>query len=153
MNSRAQSALLSRAQALRDSTRTHMVFLRFTSISLLSAVVDNLMFYMVFHSAGTILGAQLAARAVSVFVNYQLVRRLVFFSARAHGIVLPRYLLLAAVNASISYAGIRAIAGWTTIGVIPAKIVAESLLFIASFVIQRAFIFTRHPLANRAAGL
>jgi putative flippase GtrA len=153
MNSRVQTEFLSRAQALRDSPRAHLVFLRFTTISLASALVDNLTFYLVFHATGTILGAQFAARAVSVFVNYRLVRSLVFFSEHGHRVLLPRYLLLAAVNASIAYAGIRVIAAWTPIGVIPAKIVAESLLFTANFIIQRAFIFTRRPLAGRAAGL
>ena len=153
MNDRAQSALLARAQALRDSTRTHMVLLRFSTISLISGLVDNAMFYLVFHATGNIAGAQIAARIVSVFVNYRLVRRLVFFSDQGHNVLLPRYLLLASVSAAISYAGIRAISAFTPIGVVPAKIVAESLLFTANFIIQRAFIFTRRPIDGRASGL
>src|SRR5580704_16291497 len=153
MYSRAQSALASRVQVLRDSTRTHIVFLRFTTISLASAVVDNVAFYLVFHVTGTILGAQIAARCVSVFVNYRLVRSLVFFSHHEHRMVLPRYLTLAGVNAAVAYAGIRLIVAYTPLSVILAKIVAETLLFVANFAIQRAFIFRRHPLADHASGL
>ena len=158
MTPRALSAfvsrrLLSRAEALRDSTRPHIVFLRFTTISLVSALVDNLVFYLVFHATGTILGAQIAARCISVFVNYRLVRSLVFCSHHGHRIVLPRYLLLAGVNAAIAYAVIRLILAYTLVSVILAKIVAESLLFIANFIVQRTLVFPRGPLTDRASGL
>lgn len=153
MNSRAQSALVSLVQALRDSTRPHIVFLRFTTISLVCALVDNLAFYLIFRATGTILGAQIAARCISVFVNYRLVRRIVFFSRHGHRAVLPRYLLLAGVNAVIAYAGIRLILAWAPISVILAKIVAESLLFIANFIVQRTLVFPRGPLTDRAPGL
>jgi putative flippase GtrA len=72
----------------------------------------------------------------------------VFFSDQSHAVLLPRYLALVAANAVISYTGIRAITAISPIGVFPAKILAETLLFIANFAIQRDFIFTRRPGAN-----
>src|SRR5580658_8306822 len=142
MNSTPLSGFRARAKALRESPHAHVVLLRFSTISLVSALIDNLMFYFVFHATGNIAGAQIAARIASVSVNYRLVHRLVFCSDREHHTLLPRYLLLALANAAIAYAGIRALSAYTAMGVMPAKIVAESLLFIANFTIQRAFIFT-----------
>lgn len=135
-------------QPLRDSMRIYFVLMRFSMISLITAVLDNVTFYLVFHATGTIAGAQLAARTVAVLFNYRAVRKAVFFSDQSHAVLLPRYLALVAANAVISYTGIRAITAISPIGVFPAKILAETLLFIANFAIQRDFIFTRRPGAN-----
>jgi len=138
-------------EAVRNSMRTHLVFLRFTTISLSTALLDNLIFYLVFHATGTILGAQIAARMVSVFANYRLVHRTVFFSDRGHHKLLPRYLALVGVNAVLSYTGIRLLSHFTPLSVMASKILAETLLFVTNFAIQRAFIFTRRPLADHAS--
>ncbi len=125
------------------STRLHMVLLRFGMISLASSVVDNAVFYLVFHGTGTILGAQVVGRVVSVSFNYFFVRKSVFFSDHSHGALLPRYLLLAGANAAVSYVGIRLLSAYTPLGVMLSKIVTETMLFAANFLIQRAFVFTR----------
>lgn len=132
-------------QPLRDSMRIYFVLLRFSTISLVTAVIDNLTFYLVFHATGAIAGAQIAGRTAAVLFNYRSVRRAVFFSDQPHLILLPRYLLLVAANAAVSYAGIRLLSSFTLLGVFPSKILTESLLFIANFAIQRDFIFTRRP--------
>jgi len=137
-----------RFKMLRDSMSAHFVLLRFGGVSLASAIIDNVVFYLVYHATGTIAGAQAAGRIVSVFVNYRLVRRVVFFSHQHHHILLPRYLALAAVNALISYVGIRLFSTLTPLGVVTSKVVAETLLFAANFAIQRALIFTCRPLAG-----
>lgn len=134
---------VNRFQALRDSARTHSVLLRFGTVSLTTAILDNLTFYLVFHATGTIAGAQVAARTVSVFLNYGFVRRFVFSSRHGHHILFPRYLLLVAVNALLSYAGIRLLSATTPLGVMQSKIVAETLLFAMNFIVQRALVFKR----------
>ena len=148
LHSRTRSAGIgdtrgNRIQALRESMRTHFVLLRFSMISMMTAVVDNVTFYLVFHATGTIAAAQIAARSASVFFNYRFVRRAVFFSERGHHVLFPRYLLLVAVNALISYAGIRLLSTVTSLGVMQSKILTETLLFALNFIIQRGFIFTR----------
>lgn len=141
-------------QPLRDSMRIYFVLLRFTTISLVTAVIDNLTFYFVYHAfvyhaAGAVAEAQIAGRTVAVLFNYRAVRKAVFFSDQPHRILLPRYLLLVAVNGLVSYAGIRLLVSFTPLGVFPSKILTESLLFIANFTIQRDFIFTRRPVSDR----
>jgi glycosyltransferase involved in cell wall biosynthesis len=129
---------------LRDSMRIYFVLLRFSGISLITAALDNLTFFLVFHAFGSIAIAQAAGRIVALLFNYRAVRRAVFFSDERHRVLLPRYLALVAANALISYTGIRILTSVSPIGVFPAKILIESMLFIANFTIQRDFIFTRH---------
>jgi glycosyltransferase involved in cell wall biosynthesis len=128
---------------LRDSMRIYFALLRFALISGCTALIDNVVFLLVYRATDSIAEAQITARAASVLFNYGLVRRAVFFSDQQHAVVLPRYLLLVAVNAVISYTAIRLISGQSPIGVIPAKLLVETLLFVANFAIQRDFVFTR----------
>jgi putative flippase GtrA len=135
-------------QPLRDSMRIYFVLLRFSFIALLTAALDNLLFYSVFRMSGSVIPAQVVARTGAILFNYPAVRKAAFHSDAPHRVVLPRYLLLVAVNGVVSYAGIRFLSSHLPIGVIPAKLLAETLLFIANFAIQRDFIFTRR---NRPA--
>jgi putative flippase GtrA len=135
---------------LRDSMRIYFVLLRFSFISILTATLDNLLFYTVFRMSGSLIPAQVAGRLGAIMFNYPAVRKAAFHSDQRHRVVLPRYLLLVAVNAVLSYAGIRFLSAVLPVGVVPAKLLAETLLFAANFVIQRDFVFTRR---NRVATL
>jgi putative flippase GtrA len=117
--------------------------LRFAAISLISSAIDNLIFYLVFHATGSIAGAQIAARVVSVMFNYAAVRNTVFRCGQPHGVLLPKYLFLVTLNAVLSYAGIRLLTAVSPIGVVPAKMVAETLLFLLNYAAQKAYVF-RH---------
>lgn len=123
------------------------VLLRYIMIALITGAIDNLAFYLVFRATGSIAGAQTAGRIASVLFNYRAVRQAVFRCDRQHHAVLPRYLSLIAVNALISYAVIRLLSAITPLSVIASKLLTETLLFAANFIIQRAFIFTRRAAA------
>lgn len=125
--------------------RTHVVLLRFCALSFTTAVLDNAAFYVLFHATGTILGAQIVARTASLLFNYRFVRSAVFCSDKGHHALLPRYLALAVANLLVSYAGIRLISAYTPLSVPVSKIVAETILFVANFTIQRFFIFRHRP--------
>jgi len=134
-------------EPLRDSMRIYFVLLRFGLISLATAVLDNGCFFLFFSASG-VLGASLfTARAIALAFNYATVRRAVFLSREQHRVVLPRYLLLAAANICLSYAAISLLSRYLTVGVLPAKILVESLLFIANFTLQRDFVFARPAVA------
>jgi putative flippase GtrA len=137
---------------LRTSTRLHFVLIRFSMISLSSSILDNLIFYFVFRATGTILGAQCVAKTASVLFNYYFVRRSVFFSGGGHQIQFPRYILLAALNALLSYVGIRILNAASPLGVMRSKILVETFLFGFNFLLQRAWIF-RHRAESLSAEL
>ena len=128
---------------LRDSMRIYYVLLRFTFIGLLTAAIDNLAFYLAFHATSSILESQVLARLAAVFFNYTSVKKAVFLSEEQHKILLPRYLLVLVTNATLSYLGIRFLAGFFSMNILAAKVAVETLLFFANFAIQRDFVFTR----------
>jgi glycosyltransferase involved in cell wall biosynthesis len=128
-------------EPLRDSMRIYFVLLRFGMISMLTAALDNLLFYSFFHASGAIAPSLFAARLIAIGFNYAAVRKAVFFSREQHRVVLPRYLMLAAANICISWSLISFLHNTESIGVIPAKIAVETFLFIGNFAIQRDFIF------------
>jgi putative flippase GtrA len=136
---------VSQPRYLLGSMRTHVVLLRFCALSFTTAILDNVVFYLVLLATGAILGSQIAGRIVSVAVNYRFVRTTVFLSNKGHHTLLPRYLALAVANLLLAYAGIRLLSGAGHLSVIVSKIVAETILFVANFTIQRAFIFTHRP--------
>ena len=130
-------------QPLHDSLRIYLVLLRFSLISFCSAALDNALFWLAFALTGSLISAQLAARIVSVLFNYAAVRKAAFHTEEPHELVLPRYLALAAANVAASWIVIRLITASLPVAVFPAKLIAETLLFLANFVLQRDFVFTR----------
>ncbi len=140
---------VSSASSLRDSLRMYLVLLRFSSVSLLTALIDNLVFYFAYRRTGHLLAAQATARTASSIFNYLVVRNAVFNAKGAHKTALPKYLTLLVLNASISYTCIRIITALTHLPVLGTKVTVESLLFFASFTLQREWVFLRPPVGGR----
>lgn len=128
---------------LLDSMRIYFVLLRFSALSLLTAALDNAVFFLCFGVTSAVGRSQIAARAAAVLFNYGAARRAVFLSSERHRIVLPKYLLLVAASGTASYALIGLLRGAFGWPVMAAKIAAESILFLANFVIQRDVVFRR----------
>jgi putative flippase GtrA len=131
-----------------DSTRIYFILLRFSTLSLLTALVDNIVFFTAFHFTGGIAQSQIVARLASIVFNYSFARRLVFLSKQNHRVVLPKYLLLVLCSGLLSYSLIRLLTSAFGMHVMPAKLLAEGLIFIANFTIQRDFVFTRRDSAG-----
>ncbi len=121
--------------------RIYFVLLRFSSVSLMAALHRQPVFYLVWKRTGRILGAQIAARLVSVVFNYTMVRARVFASKEGHQVLLPKYLLLVVTSGTASYLGIRFLTTRLAITAMPAKLFVETLLFFVNFAVQRTFIF------------
>lgn len=134
-----------------DSIKIYFVLLRFGSVSLVTALLDNLVFYLVYRRTGHILGAQIAARIVGLTFNYTAVRASVFYSRQSHASVLPKYLALAACSGSVSYGGILALTHTGLLSTVPAKLLVETILFFVNFAVQRLLIF-RSPESGRGSG-
>ena len=126
---------------LTDSMKIYFVLLRFSSVSLMAALLDNLIFYLVWKRTGHILGAQVVARLGSVVFNYSMVRARVFASREAHQVLLPKYLLLVVSSGTASYLGIQFLNTRLGVTAMPAKLFVETLLFFVNFAVQRMFIF------------
>jgi glycosyltransferase involved in cell wall biosynthesis len=130
---------------LIDSMKIYFVLLRFSSVSLMAAALDTLVFYLAYRRLGNVAASQALGRLVAVAFNYSMVRRAVFFSKLRHASVLPKYLLLVCLSGVTSYAGIQLLNSRFHIQLLPAKLLVETLLFFANFAIQRDFIFGKSP--------
>ena len=126
-----------------DSMRIYVLLLRFSILSLLTAVIDNVTFALALGGTGSIGQSQALARLVAMIFNYVGARRLVFHSRQRQVVVLPKYVLLVVCNGFLSYALIRLLHDRLGLRTIAAKLIAEGFLFIANFAIQRDFVFTR----------
>jgi len=125
---------------IRDSMRIYFVLLRFYASSLLAAGIDFVGFSVAYAATRNILLSIIAGR-LSTVVNYLLNRGFVFQSGKSIGGSVWRYYLLAVVLAGIAMEGIRGLSLYLGWNVLVAKIVTETLLSLASFAVQRTFVF------------
>lgn len=125
---------------LVDSIRIYVVLLRFVTVALISAIVDNLIFLSLLQTSTDVLHAEFLARCLTVPLNFVLLRRFVFYSALDLRQVLPRYLGVVAVFFCLSaiFVSIRTANGFSAVS---AKLFVEGLLFFANFIIQRDYVF------------
>ena len=128
---------------IHDSMRIYFLLLRFGLTSIVTALIDNAVFAVIYFTFSSVLGALASGRLLATIFNYLAVRRIVFHSREQHLVVLPKYVLLVALSGIVSYGLIMSLVSWLGLPVIAAKLFAEALLFIANFVIQRDLIFFR----------
>jgi glycosyltransferase involved in cell wall biosynthesis len=125
---------------LSDSMKIYFLFFRFIAISVLSAVIDYGIFILGFLFSGHILLPAIGARIISGLINFKLNQSIAFKNKKQVIKKFIRYFILAVCLACVS--------GLITIGlkrygitVYFGKILAEGILFLASFTIQKTFIF------------
>jgi glycosyltransferase involved in cell wall biosynthesis len=128
---------------VRDSMRIYFLFLRYCGSSLMAFAVDSAVFYPVLFYSGKLWISQIAGRAASAFIIFFIVRNLVFQSGVAVVKALAEYLTLVAVSGLIAYTMITVLHSRFGLPIVAAKLLAEGLLFLGNFVIQRDLIFTR----------
>ncbi len=126
---------------ITDSMKIYFVLLRFSSVAVLSALLDNVLFYIIWSRSGHLLAAQALARVVAVAFNYTMVRSSVFGSQQKHKAVLPKYLSLVLISGSVSYFAIRHLHDQFGVHTMVAKLSVETVLFFLNFAVQRLFIF------------
>jgi len=128
---------------LVDSLKITFVLLRFSSVSLVTAIIDNTVFILAFKATGQVITAQVAARTAATCFNYPAGRRAVFMSDGKHRVLLPRYLGLVALMGTLSYFLMNFILNPAIHNIFVSKILGEGILFVFSFVVQRDFVFSR----------
>ena len=124
-----------------DSMKIYFILLRFGGVSLMTALLDNLVFILAVHRLGSVLASQVLGRFFAVIFNYSMVRSSVFYSRQRHKAVLPKYLALVVASGTCSYLGIQALSKPFGVPVVAAKLLVETVLFFVNFAIQRLFIF------------
>ncbi|MFH1156123.1 MAG: GtrA family protein [Pseudomonadota bacterium] len=128
---------------IMDSILIYAVFLRFFLVSVITAGLDFLVFISALAITDNILMSMVCARVAAGIFNFQANRSFTFKSKRRGVAPAVEYTLLVLFQGVLSYglltAGVLALGG----GVIWMKLLAEGLIFIASFIIQNFVIFSR----------
>ena len=128
---------------LRDSMRIYFVFVRFAAVSLMTAALDNAVFIAGLQFLPSILLCQVISRLTAGLFQFTAARKRVFHSNVPISSALPRFLALVLFSGALSYVLIQTLLSYTQLNVIAAKLSAESVLFVISFVLQRDLVFTR----------
>lgn len=127
---------------VRDSVRVLAPLVRFSLSSLAAFAVDTVALLVLNALTGSLLASVLGARAISATTNYLVNRRLVFARGRRAplGASAVRYGVLAALLLAANYGLLRAL---TALGLalLPAKVLTEVALYLASFQVQRRLVF------------
>jgi glycosyltransferase involved in cell wall biosynthesis len=130
-----------------DSIKIYSVFLKFAVSSALSFGLDVLLFALfvmllngMFVDTYIIL-ATIFARVLSALFNFTVNRKVVFKSAAPNAII--KYFTLAIVQMLASAIAVYLIFEMIGFGEVGIKIVVDFMLFLASFVIQREWVFKK----------
>ena len=137
---------------LRDSFKIYIVLFRYAIVSILASLVDYMVFLPVLlvseytglmsDSSREII-AVAAGRFAGALLQYCMIRKIVFRTAKSILSTLPQYILLVAVSGVASYIIMNYLEEPTGLSDALTKIIAEAALFLANFMILREFVF--HP--------
>lgn len=131
----------------KDSLRIYKLFFKFIASSLISFVLDFLLFYLfVFLTknltyAYYIYISTVGARIISAVFNYALNKKSVFKSKNKNTVAGTKYFILAVAILILSALGTNLFVKTWHFNELLAKIIVDGTLFVLSFVIQREFIF------------
>jgi glycosyltransferase involved in cell wall biosynthesis len=135
---------------IRDSAAVLGPMLRYLVVSSGSFVLDVVALQILYVATADLLLAMVGARLLSASVNFAL-NRAVVFGAVARGSLtgqLLRYAGLAIASLAASYGGLALLVAGG-VPVVVAKIVVDTLVYLAGFLVQRGFVFVRGD-ADRA---
>ncbi|WP_156157595.1 glycosyltransferase family 2 protein [Demequina pelophila] len=135
---------------LVDSLKVMAPLLAFGASSLVAFAVDTAAVLALTAAGASLLAAVVVARVASAGLNFTLNRTAVF---RAGGPVAPqvaRYAALALAILAGSYLGVRALTG-LGMPLLAAKIVTDATLYLVSYGVQRAAVFSRRDDERRGA--
>lgn len=137
---------------VRDSARIYAPLLRFTLASFAAFLVDTVALLVLHALTGSLLGAVLGARAVSSTVNFVTNRRLVFEAGREKPVASAalRYCAVVGLLLAANYALLLALTS-AGLALLPAKVLTEAVLFVASYELQRRVVFARAPLGRSSS--
>ncbi len=132
---------------IRDSISIYALILKYVSSSLISWLVDYLLFGLLSHLLAAmapkyaLLIATLGARAVSSLCNFLINKRVVFKSDAPLAKTMAKYYTVSCVQVLASYGGVYLFTQVLGVPSMISKFVVDTVLFFVSFRVQRAWVF------------
>lgn len=120
--------------------------LKFLGAGLLTAVLDNGIFFSLNQATGMRFLSLGIATLVSVTFNYVVSRGFVFETNTNHAIVLPKYLGVHGIGLLIRYAILEGLIALLhipakSLGVNACKLAADGVVYLLKYFVQRDFVF------------
>ncbi|MEZ7891943.1 MAG: bifunctional glycosyltransferase family 2/GtrA family protein [Candidatus Wallbacteria bacterium] len=126
---------------LIDSIKIYYIFLKYIFSSLLTTIIDFIVFYMI-TTLGVGIGiAMFWARVVASLANFTINRSAVFESKNKIYQDLIKYYGLVVVSGITSYLLIMLMKNHMALSTICSKIIAESFLFLINYSLQNNYVF------------
>lgn len=134
---------------IRDSIKIYAIFLKFIASSFSSGIVDLVLFSVFlwmlgeknFGTMSSIMLATILARILSAIYNFTINYKVVFKSRDNAGRAIVKYAILAVFIMLASGFLVETIYGLLTIPEVLIKIPVDIVLFLASFWVQREFVY------------
>lgn len=132
---------------LVDSVRVYAPLVRFGASSISAFLLDFVLLFVLHHLTGNLLVSAVGARAVSSLFNFAVNRMVVFDGDRGRGpgASALRYYTLATIVLAANVSLLHLLRDGVRLPLVAAKIATELLLFMASYEVQRRFIFRQNP--------
>lgn len=134
---------------LLDSIKIYVVLLKYTLSSMLSTIIDYVVFILSFNQGFSVLPATYLARSVAGLVNYKINKTVVFKYKENNLKPFFSYILLVIFSGAISALAIEYLHVLFGINVPVLKVIVEMLLFFFNYYIQSTYIFRKYGLNAR----
>lgn len=128
---------------IKDSLRIYKDILKFSFSSLLSFIVDYLLYSVLFAFSGRIMLSNITARVFSSIFNFMLNKKVVFKNKENIYKTAVKYFLLAAGILAVNTLLLKTIVKYVIKNEYAAKIIVEVVLFFFSWAAQRSFVFKK----------
>lgn len=132
---------------LRDSARIYFVVLRYASASIMTALIDLIVFMMLISLSVGVVPANLGSRAVALCFQFLMLRSFVF---KTGGGLAKFALFVGYVGLTGLASGIlqEALTDFTGAPVIVSKLLVDTAIFIFNFLFLRDIMFAKKPTAE-----
>ncbi len=126
---------------IKDSIKIYSVIIKYSLSSLLSVLIDYLVFGFLSLAGVDVMLAVYMARVSAAIVNFTINRNVVFGNRKDLWKQVGRYALLLFVSGTISGTVIQFLISKTGISKIAAKVMVECILYFVNYYVQRSYVF------------
>lgn len=130
-------------KAIRDSILVYGQIVKFLSSSIISFIVDYLMYSIILVLSNKLVISNVVARVISASVNYSLNKRYVFRDERKGYKQVIQYILLAILIIIINTIMLRGLVNYLDVNKYIAKVMVELLMLFISWIVQKKIIFKK----------
>lgn len=131
-----------------DSLKIYFVFLRFLGCSLLSTAIDFVVFWAVFFLNHHIFLSLMSGRVISSTANFIFGKKIAFKSTGNITLEAAKYVALVIISMMMAYYLLLFFSSYLGLNIYAGKILAEAILFMMNFIIQRSFVFPSNVSAS-----